>query len=157
MLCRVTLVRTDVSEERIASIIRLTRIGELGTTLGVISNRSTLLTLFLAHRFLSTWWWSRYVPPKRRFLQESRGITSQKKAFFVSCLRPRRDFDVKVALSLRAKSPALSEHSSAAQREENETSSGEWTFTSCKYFRLRDSSHVSQWPTWHLGANFPFV
>jgi hypothetical protein len=35
MLHRVTLVSTDVSEERIASIIRVTRIGELGTTLAV--------------------------------------------------------------------------------------------------------------------------
>jgi hypothetical protein len=38
----VALVRTDVSEERIASIIRMTRIGELRTTLAVTSNRSTL-------------------------------------------------------------------------------------------------------------------
>jgi hypothetical protein len=29
----VALVGTDISEERVASIIRLTRIGELGTTL----------------------------------------------------------------------------------------------------------------------------
>jgi hypothetical protein len=33
MLRRVTLVRTDVSEELNASFIRVTRIGELGTTL----------------------------------------------------------------------------------------------------------------------------
>jgi hypothetical protein len=33
MLRRVTLVRTNVSEELIASIIRVARIGELGTTL----------------------------------------------------------------------------------------------------------------------------
>jgi hypothetical protein len=33
------LVRTDVSEELSASIIRMTRIGELGTTLAVTSNR----------------------------------------------------------------------------------------------------------------------
>jgi hypothetical protein len=33
MLCRVDLVRTDVSEELSASFIRVTRIGELGTTL----------------------------------------------------------------------------------------------------------------------------
>jgi hypothetical protein len=33
MLRRVTLVRTDVSEELSASFIRMTRIGELGTTL----------------------------------------------------------------------------------------------------------------------------
>jgi hypothetical protein len=42
MLRCVALLRTDVSEERIASIIKLTRIGELWTTLTVISNRSTL-------------------------------------------------------------------------------------------------------------------
>jgi hypothetical protein len=41
MLHRVTLVRTDVSEEGIASIIRVTRIGEL-RTLAVTRNRSTL-------------------------------------------------------------------------------------------------------------------
>jgi hypothetical protein len=38
MLCHVALVRTDVSEELGASIIRVTRIGELGTTLAVTSN-----------------------------------------------------------------------------------------------------------------------
>jgi hypothetical protein len=42
MLRRVALVRTDVSKESIASIIRVTTIGELGTTLAVTSNRSTL-------------------------------------------------------------------------------------------------------------------
>jgi hypothetical protein len=42
MLRRVALVRTDVSEERSASFIRVTRIGELGTTLAVTSNRRTL-------------------------------------------------------------------------------------------------------------------
>jgi hypothetical protein len=38
MLRRVALVRTDVSEELSASI-KMTRIGELGTTLAVTSNR----------------------------------------------------------------------------------------------------------------------
>jgi hypothetical protein len=37
-----TLIRTDVSEERIAYIVRMTRIGELGTTLAVTNNRRTL-------------------------------------------------------------------------------------------------------------------
>jgi hypothetical protein len=41
MLCHVALVRTDVSEELSASIIRVTRIDELGT-LAVTSNRRTL-------------------------------------------------------------------------------------------------------------------
>jgi hypothetical protein len=43
MLSRVALVRTDVSEELSASSIRVTRIGELGKTLTVTSNRRTLL------------------------------------------------------------------------------------------------------------------
>jgi hypothetical protein len=42
MLYHVALVRTDVSEELSASFIRVTRIGELGTTLAVTSNRRTL-------------------------------------------------------------------------------------------------------------------
>jgi hypothetical protein len=77
MLHRVALVRTDVSEELSASIIRVTRIGEIGTTLAVTSNRRKLrrntklvlyfhhliflrslrrllvTALFLVHRFLS--------------------------------------------------------------------------------------------------------
>jgi hypothetical protein len=42
MLRRVALVRTDVSKELCASIIRVTRIGELRTTLAVTSNRRTI-------------------------------------------------------------------------------------------------------------------
>jgi hypothetical protein len=62
MLCRVALVRTDVSEELSASFIRVSIIGELGTTPVVTSNQRTLrrntkvrrfllqLALFLVHR-----------------------------------------------------------------------------------------------------------
>jgi hypothetical protein len=39
---RVALVRTDISEELSASIIRVTIINELGTTLAVTSYRRTL-------------------------------------------------------------------------------------------------------------------
>jgi hypothetical protein len=42
MLRRVALVRTDVSEEPSAYFIRVTRIGELGTTQAATSNRRTL-------------------------------------------------------------------------------------------------------------------
>jgi hypothetical protein len=49
MLRRVTLVRTDVSEELSASIIRVTRISELGTTLAVTS-----VFLRSVRRFLDT-------------------------------------------------------------------------------------------------------
>jgi hypothetical protein len=41
MLRRVALVKTDVSEERSVSFIRVTRIGEQGKTLAVISNQRT--------------------------------------------------------------------------------------------------------------------
>jgi hypothetical protein len=41
MLRRVALVRTDISEELSASFARVTRIGELGTTLAVAGNRLT--------------------------------------------------------------------------------------------------------------------
>jgi hypothetical protein len=42
MLSRVALVRTDVSEELGGFFIRVTGIGELGTTLAVTSNRRAL-------------------------------------------------------------------------------------------------------------------
>jgi hypothetical protein len=43
ILHRVALVRTDVSEELSASFIRVTRIGELGTTLAVTSSARRVL------------------------------------------------------------------------------------------------------------------
>jgi hypothetical protein len=45
--------------------------------------RNNVRTLFLVHQFLSPWWWRRYVPPKRRFLKELNGITSQKTPLFI--------------------------------------------------------------------------
>jgi hypothetical protein len=42
-----------------------------------------MILMFPARQFLSTWWLRRYVPPKRRFLQESRSVASQKTAFFL--------------------------------------------------------------------------
>jgi hypothetical protein len=54
MLRRVALVKTDVSEEINASFIRVTRIGELGTTLAVTSNRRTLVFLRSLRRLLVT-------------------------------------------------------------------------------------------------------
>jgi hypothetical protein len=55
MLRRVALVRTDVSEERNASIIRVTRICELGATLAVkLFLRSVLRLLVTANVFSSS-------------------------------------------------------------------------------------------------------
>jgi hypothetical protein len=45
ILRRVALVRTDVSEEPSSSIIRVTRIGEIGTTLAVTSNAEKIRTI----------------------------------------------------------------------------------------------------------------
>jgi demethoxyubiquinone hydroxylase (CLK1/Coq7/Cat5 family) len=43
MLRYVDFVRTEVSDERMASIIRVTRIGELGTTLSITNTQITLI------------------------------------------------------------------------------------------------------------------
>jgi hypothetical protein len=48
MLRRVALVGTDVSDELSASFIRVTKIGELGTTLAVTSNLRSLRTCSVA-------------------------------------------------------------------------------------------------------------
>jgi hypothetical protein len=50
MIRREALVRTDVSEELRASFMRMTRIGELGTTLAVTSNRRKLRKFLLLLR-----------------------------------------------------------------------------------------------------------
>jgi hypothetical protein len=97
MLRRVALVKTDVSEEHSVFFIRVTRIGELGTTLTVISNRRTLrrntnrsvLRLLVtasvvpSSPILVTLMKTALIPPKRQFLQELHGATSQKTPFFI--------------------------------------------------------------------------
>jgi hypothetical protein len=72
MLDRVALVRTDVSEELSVSFIRVTRIGELGTTLAATSNRHSALRRLLVA--------ASDVPS---FLQESHDVTSKKTPFFI--------------------------------------------------------------------------
>jgi hypothetical protein len=55
MLRRVALVKTEVSEELSASFNRITRIGEVGTTLVVSSNRLKHIVFFYGeatHRHL---------------------------------------------------------------------------------------------------------
>jgi hypothetical protein len=54
MLRLVALVRIDVSEELSTSIIRVTRIGELETTLAVTSNLADLVFLRSVRRLLVT-------------------------------------------------------------------------------------------------------
>jgi hypothetical protein len=97
MLRRVALVRTSVSEEFSTSIIRAAKIGELGKTLDLTSNRRTLQrnTCISSQRasvasygyvrtspILVTLMREALVPPKRQFLQEPHGVTSQKTPFF---------------------------------------------------------------------------
>jgi hypothetical protein len=50
MLRRVPLIRTVVSEELGASFIRVTRIGELGTTLALTSNARSVRRLLVTGR-----------------------------------------------------------------------------------------------------------
>jgi hypothetical protein len=68
MLRHVAFVRTDVSEELNASIIRVTRIAELGTALAVTSNRRTLMMETLLRNVGSC--------------KSHMALTSQKTAFF---------------------------------------------------------------------------
>jgi hypothetical protein len=54
MLSRVALVRTDVSEELSASIIRVTRIGELGTVTANVVHTSPILVTLMMEAILSS-------------------------------------------------------------------------------------------------------
>jgi hypothetical protein len=66
MLCFVALVRTDISEEPSASIIGMTRIGELGTTLALTSTDACCEEILCEHIvFLQSVRWllvTAYVP-----------------------------------------------------------------------------------------------
>jgi hypothetical protein len=85
MLRHVPPVRTDVSKELSASIIRVTRFNELGTMLAITSNRhtrrigelGTLVLVVTSHADDGD------VPQERQFLQGPHGVTSQKTAFFI--------------------------------------------------------------------------
>jgi hypothetical protein len=74
----VALVRTEVSEELSACIIRVTRIDELGM-LAITSNQSALLSspilITLMKEALSSF--------ETRFLQEPHGVTAHKMPFFI--------------------------------------------------------------------------
>jgi hypothetical protein len=81
----VALKRTDVSEEGITSISRVKGIIELRTTLGVTTNRSSAIQLKDTANVVSD---SPILVtlmmeaiPKRRFLQQSHGVTPEKTVF----------------------------------------------------------------------------
>jgi hypothetical protein len=81
MLRRVALVRKDVSEELSSSFIRVTIIGELGTTLAcqflvtanVVPSSPILVTLMIEALIFS----------EMSVLQEPHDVTSQKTPFFI--------------------------------------------------------------------------
>jgi hypothetical protein len=74
MLRRVALVRADVSEERGASIIRVTRIGEVRRLIVMAKvPRSAILVTLMIHALRSS---------ETRFLQEPQGVISQRTTFF---------------------------------------------------------------------------
>jgi hypothetical protein len=54
MWCRAVLVRTNVSEKRIASIIRVTGVGGLRTTLAISSNLNTTVNVVPSSPILVT-------------------------------------------------------------------------------------------------------
>jgi hypothetical protein len=83
----VFLVRTKVSAECITSIIKVTRIGELGTTLAATSNRSMLwlvvtTNVVLSSPILVTLMMEVIRSSVTSVLKEPHGVTSQKMVFF---------------------------------------------------------------------------
>jgi hypothetical protein len=82
MLRSVGLVRTVVSEELKAFIIRVTRIAELGRTSAVSSNRRTA-NIVPSSLILVTLIMEALRSSKSLFLQEPHGLTSQKTTFFI--------------------------------------------------------------------------
>jgi hypothetical protein len=92
MLRRVARVRTDVSYERSASIIKMTRSCEPGTTLAVTSNRRTHNSLRSVRRLLVTanvpislilvtLMMEALLSSETSVLNEPHGVTSQKTDF----------------------------------------------------------------------------
>jgi hypothetical protein len=73
LLHHVALVRTDVSEERISSIIRVARNGEVGTKLAVGCSPILFTLMMEAIQSFETF-----------FLLDSHGMASQKTAFFMA-------------------------------------------------------------------------
>jgi hypothetical protein len=87
LLRRVALVRTDVSEEHGASFIRVTKIGELGTTYQVFlrSVRRLLVAACVlpSSPIFVTLMKEAPGASETRFLQEPHGVTTQKTPFFI--------------------------------------------------------------------------
>jgi hypothetical protein len=82
MLRRVALVKTDVSEELSASFIRVTRIGELQTTLAVTSNQHMLRRNTKCSPIVVTLMKEALSSSETSVLTEPHGVTSQKTPFF---------------------------------------------------------------------------
>jgi hypothetical protein len=85
----VALVRTDVSEKCISFIIRLTRIGELGTPLAVTINRRSVLQLLVTVNvpispILVPLMMEAKHSSETSFLKEQQGVKSQKAAYINS-------------------------------------------------------------------------
>jgi hypothetical protein len=90
MLRRVALVRIDVSEELSASFIRATRIGELGTTLAVISNWLKLLVTLLKEALSCSETWVLTTAKRRNIPEDAIFIvtavkTSNLTRSFIAC------------------------------------------------------------------------
>jgi hypothetical protein len=107
MLRRVALLTTDISEDCNTSIIKVTRVGELGTTLGVTNNRRTLgrhnmnmlnnikivfirsgrrllitVNFVASSTILVILMMAALISSETSVVQDSRRVTSQKTAFF---------------------------------------------------------------------------
>jgi hypothetical protein len=79
----VALVRTDVSEECVASSISPRKIKKLRAPLVPTSKDVNVDPSSL---IFSPWWWKQCFPVKHRFSQKPHDVTSQNKPFFIDLL-----------------------------------------------------------------------
>jgi hypothetical protein len=99
MLGRVALVRTDVSEERMGSIIRVTRIDDLRTTLATAVPSSPILVILMMEAIISSEMSVLTTTPQRNLPEDGivhshrrEDIKVYRTVFLLTCCKLNKDY-----------------------------------------------------------------